>query len=351
MASARGYDSARPVPYDSSLWAPGEATRGARTAPLLSVQNLHVHFPTRFGVVRALNGISFDLQEGEALALVGESGCGKSVTALSLLRLLPSPGRIVSGHIWWQGSDLATAPERGMRGVRGKEIAMVFQDPMTSLNPVLTVGQLIGELLRLDGLDGESVRQRCLELLEIVRIPAPARIATSYAHQLSGGMRQRVIIAMAISRQPKLLVADEPTTALDVTIQAQILDLLRSLQKQFRMSLIIISHNFGVVSGISDRIAVMYGGHILEIGPSANILRAPRHPYSLGLLECVPRLGQKPKARLQTIEGAPPDPTAITAGCPFWPRCTYRRNPRCEVEPPILRGVGDQHLVACLYDV
>ncbi|HJT05655.1 MAG TPA: ABC transporter ATP-binding protein, partial [Stellaceae bacterium] len=262
-------------------------------APLLAIDDLRTHFFTRDGVVRAVDGVSFDVGAGETLAVVGESGCGKSVTALSVLRLVPSPpGRIVSGAIRFDGSDLLRLTEAEMRSIRGNAISMIFQEPMTSLNPVLTVARQIGETLRLhQGLDAAAAEQRAIEMLRLVRIPEPERRARQYPHELSGGMRQRVMIAMALACNPKLLIADEPTTALDVTIQAQILDLMRELKTRIDAAIILITHDLGVVAEMAQRVVVMYAGRKVEEAPVRDLFRRPRHPYTLGLLASVPRLG------------------------------------------------------------
>ncbi len=320
--------------------------------PLLEVDDLQTQFFTQDGVVKAVNGVSFSLNESEALGLVGESGCGKSVSALSLMRLIPTPpGRIVSGTVHFDGRDLLKLKEDDMRKVRGNDIAMIFQDPMTSLNPVLTVGRQIGEALELHkGMNGQAARKRTIELLELVGIPAAKSRVDDYPHQFSGGMRQRVMIAMALSCEPKLLIADEPTTALDVTIQAQILDLIKRLRQELGMAIIMITHDLGVVAGIADRINVMYAGYIVETGTVDEIFHNPRHPYTLGLLRSIPRIDEPRKEKLVPIEGLPPDLIDPPAGCPFQPRCPYAID-RCITENPSLEPVVPGHRIACWVDV
>jgi oligopeptide transport system ATP-binding protein len=310
-------------------------------ATLLQVKGLKTQFFTQDGVVNAVNGISYDLNEGETLGLVGESGCGKSVSVLSLMRLIPiPPGRIVGGEAWFQGRDLLSMDTEEIRTVRGNKIAMVFQDPMTSLNPVLTINQQVSEALELHlGMDKGQARQRSIELLELVRIPdAPGRI-DDYPHQFSGGMRQRAMIAMALSCNPQLLIADEPTTALDVTIQAQIIDLVRQLKEEIGMAVIWITHDLGVVAGLADRVNVMYAGYIIETGDVKDIYADPRHPYTLGLLGSIPRLDEQRRGKLTPIEGLPPDLIDMPPGCPFAPRCVYAID-RCLEENPELETPG-----------
>src|SRR5712671_1363260 len=306
---------------------------------LLEVKNLHTYFQTREGLVRAVEGVSFYLDRGELLGLVGESGCGKSMTALSIMRLVAAPGRIVAGEILFDGKNLLQLSNREMRAVRGNDIAMIFQDPMTSLNPVFTVGEQIAEALRLHrGLSRKAARAAAIEAMREVSIPDPALRADDYPHQLSGGMRQRVMIAMALACDPKLLIADEPTTALDVTIQAQILDLLNQLRKTRELAVLLITHDLGVVAEVAERVAVMYTGRIVEESPVDELFARPKHPYTEGLLRSVPKLTAKDvarKTRLQTIEGTVPRPTALPPGCHFEPRCPYRM-PRCrEGEIPL----------------
>jgi oligopeptide/dipeptide ABC transporter ATP-binding protein len=318
-------------------------------ATLLEVKNLTTEFVTRGGVVRAVDGVSWDVREGETVALVGESGCGKSVSALSVMRLVAAPaGRIVGGQVLFKGRDLLALSEEEMRRVRGREIAMVFQEPMTSLNPVLTIGRQLTEGLEIHlGLGRERARRRAEELLAMVGIPDPARRLTQYPHQFSGGMRQRMMIAMALACEPSLILADEPTTALDVTIQAQILELMRDLSRRFGVAMLIITHNLGVVARYADRVNVMYAGRIVERGSARAIYRDPRHPYTLGLLRSVPRLDEPRRARLEPIEGQPPDLTRLGRGCAFAPRCGFRVG-RCEAEAPALAAAdGEGHVAAC----
>src|SRR6195256_5392379 len=313
---------------------------------LLEVKNLATHFPTRAGLVRAVNGVSFHLDQGELLGLVGESGCGKSMTALSIMRLISPPGKIVAGEILFQGKNLLELSNAEMRDVRGNDIAMIFQDPMTSLNPVFTVGEQIAEALRLHrGLSRKQARAAAIEAMREVSIPDPALRADDYPHQLSGGMRQRVMIAMALACDPKVLIADEPTTALDVTIQAQILELLNGLRKTRELAVLLITHDLGVVAEVAERVAVMYTGKIVEESPVEELFARPKHPYTEGLLRSVPKLTAEDvikKERLATIEGTVPSPTDLPPGCHFAPRCPYRL-PRCtEGEIPLYdlaRGV------------
>jgi len=320
-------------------------------ATVLSVEDLAVTFRTPAGPLRAVRGVSFTLGEAETLAIVGESGCGKSVTALSLLRLLPSPPAEVSGAVRFEGEDLMAMPEEAMREVRGRRIAMVFQDPMSSLNPVRTIGVQMEEVLRVHlGLGRGAARRRSADLLDSVGIPAPEHRLDSYPHQLSGGMRQRVMIAMALSCEPRVLVADEPTTALDVSIQAQILELLRTVTAEHGTALILISHDLSVVAGLADRIAVMYAGHIMETGPTGAVFAHPHHPYAKGLLECIPRLDRPLTRRLLSIEGGLPDPHRASAGCPFAPRCEFVMD-RCLTQMPPLEAKAPDQLAACWADL
>jgi len=321
-------------------------------ATLLQVKDLRTHFFTDEGVVRAVDGISYDVQEGETMGLVGESGCGKSVSALSILRLIPSPpGKIVGGEVWFDGQDLLKVDEDEIRHVRGNRIAMIFQEPMTSLNPVLTIGRQITEALELHlKMNRNAANGRAAELLEMVGIPEAHTRLDDYPHQFSGGMRQRVMIAMALSCNPKLLLADEPTTALDVTIQAQILEILARLSSEFGTAVIIITHNLGVVARYADRVNVMYAGKIVESGSAREIYGRPRHPYTLGLLRSVPRLDEARRDKLVPIEGLPPDLANIPPGCSFYPRCAYRID-RCRQEEPPLMLVDAQHYAACWVDV
>jgi oligopeptide transport system ATP-binding protein len=319
---------------------------------LLQVKGLRTEFHTQDGVVHAVNGISYDLAEGETLGIVGESGCGKSVGVLSIMRLIPQPpGKIVGGEVLFGGRDLLKISEAEMRQVRGNKIAMVFQDPMTSLNPVLTINQQVSEALQLHlGMDKAQARKRTIELLEMVNIPRAAERIDDYPHQFSGGMRQRVMIAMALSCNPQLLIADEPTTALDVTIQAQITDIVKRLRQELGMAIIWITHDLGVVAGLADRVIVMYAGFIIEKADVKDLYADPRHPYTLGLLRSIPRLDAARKSKLTPIEGLPPDLIQMPAGCPFEPRCTYAIE-RCKHENPQLESVARRHEVACWVDV
>jgi len=323
----------------------------ATPATVLSVEDLAVTFRTPAGPLRAVRGVSFALGEAETLAIVGESGCGKSVTALSLLRLLPTPPAEVSGAVRFEGADLLAMPEEAMREVRGRRIAMVFQDPMSSLNPVRTIGVQMEEVLRVHlGMGRGAARRRSAELLGSVGIPAPDRQLDGYPHQLSGGMRQRVMIAMALSCEPRVLIADEPTTALDVSIQAQILELLRTVTAEHRTAMILISHDLSVVAGLADRIAVMYAGHVMETGPTGSVFAHPRHPYAKGLLECIPRLDQPLARRLLSIEGGLPDLRGAAAGCPFADRCEFVMD-RCRTDMPALEAKAPGQLAACWADL
>src|SRR3954466_4555050 len=318
---------------------------------LLEVRNLHTYFQTREGLVCAVAGVSFHLDRGELLGLVGESGCGKSMTALSVMRLIAPPGKIVNGEILFDGKDLLKLSDSEMREMRGDDIAMIFQDPMTSLNPVFTVGDQIGEALRLRRkLSRKQARQATIEAMREVAIPDPARRVDDYPHQLSGGMRQRVMIAMALACDPKLLIADEPTTALDVTIQAQILELLNDLRRTRELAILLITHDLGVVAEVADRVAVMYTGKIVEESPVDELFARPKHPYTEGLLRSVPKLTARDVAkaeRLQTIEGMVPRPTALPPGCHFEPRCPYRM-PRCREEEIPLYPAGEGVTVRCV---
>jgi len=318
--------------------------------PLLEVRDLRTQFFTQDGVVKAVDGVSFHLMPGETLGLVGESGCGKSITALSIMRLIPSPpGKIVSGEIIFEGEDILRMNDDEMRSIRGRKIAMIFQDPMTSLNPVLTINRQISEALELHlGMSKQQARQRAIELLKMVGIPNAEQRVDQYPHQFSGGMRQRVMIAMALSCNPSLLIADEPTTALDVTIQAQILDLIRTLQHEHNTALILITHDLGVVAGMTDRINVMYAGHIVETAPTEELFENPRHPYTVGLLNSIPRLDAPRKERLNPIRGLPPDLIDLPDMCPFVPRCDLAREKCSEKNPPLF-DVNPVHRSACWY--
>ncbi|MBM3643087.1 MAG: ABC transporter ATP-binding protein [Alphaproteobacteria bacterium] len=317
-------------------------------ARLLSVKGLSTEFRTDRGTVRAVDDVSFDLAAGETLAIVGESGSGKSVTALSVLRLIPTPpGRISSGEVLFEGRDLLKLDEREIRAIRGNRIAMIFQEPMSSLNPSLTVGLQIAEPVQLHRkAPWAAALDKAGELLERVRLPDARSRLSSYPHQFSGGMRQRAMIAMALACQPQLIIADEPTTALDVTVQAQILALLKELTRAANSALILITHDLGVVARYADRVCVMYGGRVAEMGPAREIYAHPRHPYTIGLMASVPRLDQEAGSRLVPIEGQPPDLSRLPPGCAFQPRCRFATE-RCRVERPPLVSTGPDHLSAC----
>ncbi len=323
----------------------------ASSEPLLAVDDLRVQFWTYGGTVYAVNGISFDLAAGETLGIVGESGCGKSVTALALLGLLPRAGRVKSGRALMDGRDLLQLSDRELRRLRGRQIAMIFQDPMTSLNPVLTIGRQLREPLETHfGLSRKEATQRAAELIDRVGIPSAGARLRDYPHQFSGGMRQRAMIAMALACEPKLLIADEPTTALDVTIQAQILDLLRSLVAEENAALILITHDLGVVAGMCERVNVMYAGLFMETGSADQLFGSPRHPYTLGLLQSVPRLDAARRARLQPIEGAPRNMLSPPTACPFQPRCRFEVE-QSRLEVPPLVEIERGHKVACFNPV
>ncbi|HZR95444.1 MAG TPA: ABC transporter ATP-binding protein [Gaiellaceae bacterium] len=315
--------------------------------PLLEVENLKTYFKSRRGDVRAVDGVTFAVERGLTLGIVGESGCGKSVTALSVMGLLTPNARIVDGAIRFDGRDLTRLSERELEDVRGRQIAMIFQDPMTSLNPTLTIGTQLTETMKrhLD-MSTDAARKRAIELLEEVHIPNARQRLDDYPHRYSGGMRQRVMIAIALSCRPKLILADEPTTALDVTIQAQLLELMRGLSREFGVALVMITHNLGVVARYADRVNVMYAGKIVESGAAADIYRDPRHPYTIGLLHSVPRLDQPRRTRLEPIEGQPPDLWALPPGCSFRPRCRYAIE-KCAREVPALRSAASGHDAAC----
>jgi oligopeptide transport system ATP-binding protein len=322
-------------------------------APLLEVRNLKVQFKTQDGVVNAVNDVSFHLERGETLGIVGESGSGKSVTSLAIMRLIPNPpGKIVGGQIIFDGENLLDYSEEEMRHVRGNRIAMIFQDPMTSLNPVLTIGRQITESLELHmKLTGNEARKRAVELLSMVGIPSASRRLDDYPHQFSGGMRQRVMIAMGLSCNPELLIADEPTTALDVTIQAQILDLINRLKNETGTAVILITHDLGVVAGMADRVHVMYAGGVVEESVTQEVFANPRMPYTIGLLRSIPRLDEQQGRKLTPIRGLPPDLINLPAVCPFSPRCDYFVAGKCDQEVPPLRPVGPDHRAACLFDI
>jgi len=315
---------------------------------LLDVRGLRTHFHTSAGVIRAVDGVSWDVRKGETVALVGESGCGKSVSALSVMRLVSAPaGRIVDGEILFRGRNLLALSEEEMRRVRGREIGMIFQEPMTSLNPVLTIGRQLTETVETHlAMTSAQAQARAVELLSLVGIPEGARRLRQFPHQFSGGMRQRIMIAMALACDPALVLADEPTTALDVTIQAQILELMKSLSRRLGAAIMMITHNLGVVARYADRVNVMYAGKIVERGTAREIYANPRHPYTLGLLRSVPRLDEPRRAKLQPIPGQPPDLSRLPGGCSFAPRCAYAID-RCREEEPGLDPVAADHLSAC----
>lgn len=321
---------------------------------LLEINDLQTQFPTRAGLVRSVNGVSFYIDEGELLGLVGESGCGKSITALSIMRLIASPGGIAGGSIKFKGEEITTASDERMREIRGNDIAMIFQDPMTSLNPVYTVGEQIAEALRLHRkLDKKQAWDAAIEAMKEVSIPSPERRVNDYPHQLSGGMRQRVMIAMALACDPELLIADEPTTALDVTIQAQILELLDNLRKTRKLAVLLITHDLGVIAETADRVCVMYTGKIVEESGVDEIFAKPKHPYTQGLLKSVPKLsvGEIAKeTRLQTIEGTVPSPTNLPEGCHFAPRCPYRMERCVHGEIPLYELPNNVKVRCVLYD-
>ena len=317
-------------------------------AALLEIENLQTHFFTSAGVVKAVDGVSYAVKEGETVAVVGESGCGKSVTAMSILRLIPwPPGKIVGGKIRFDGKELLDLDDSAIRDIRGRDIGMIFQEPMTSLNPVLTIGvQLTETILAHTEISQDDATKRALELLGMVGIAEPETRLEQYPHHLSGGMRQRVMIAMALSCDPKLVIADEPTTALDVTIQAQILELMKDLTKRLGVAMIIITHNLGVVARYADRVNVMYAGRIIESGSAHDIYHKPRHPYTLALLKSIPRMDQARQAKLDPVDGQPPDLSQLDDGCPFRPRCKFVID-KCENSYPALEEIDQGHAVAC----
>ena len=317
--------------------------------PILEIKNLKTRFFTTDGVVKAVNDVSYSMESGEILGVVGESGCGKSVHALSIMQLIPDPpGKITGGEIWFDGRNLLGLDEREMQKIRGREIAMIFQDPMTSLNPVFTVGYQIVESLRLhNDMTKEEARKRAGELLALVGIPGDEERLNDYPHQFSGGMRQRAMIAMGLSCNPKLLIADEPTTALDVTIQAQIVDLVKKLQKELGMAIMWITHDLGVVAEIAQWINVMYAGSIIETGKVRNIYKKTKHPYTMGLLGSLPRIDDSPGTELTSIPGLPPDLLALPKGCAFAARCGYRNEKCVAQKPPLVEITGRDHAVAC----
>ena len=314
--------------------------------PLLEVHDLHTVFATKNGNVKAVDGVSLELNAGETLGIVGESGSGKSVTALSVMRL-QRPGKIVGGSVIYKGRDLTKATEGEMREIRGQDIAMIFQDPMTSLNPVFRTGWQVAEPVRLHhGIDKVKAMAVAISMLAKVGIPAPATRARDYPHQFSGGMRQRAMIAMGLTTTPKVLIADEPTTALDVTIQAQILDLLRNVNRDFGTATILITHNLGVVAGMCERVMVMYAGRVVESGPTVDVFAHPKHPYTWSLLRSIPRLDAERHEPLKPIDGLPPDLIDLPSGCAFHPRCQFKVE-RCSRDTPVLNRVGETQLAAC----
>jgi len=319
-------------------------------AQLIEVKNLHTSFFTPDGEVKAVDGVSLEIAEGKTLGLVGESGCGKSVTALSVMRLVPSPpGKVVGGEILYRGRDLLKLDGEAMRKIRGNEISMIFQEPMTSLNPVFTIGNQIGEAIRLhQGLGRKETRQKTIEMLRLVKIADPEQRIDDYPHQLSGGMRQRVMIAMALSCNPSLLIADEPTTALDVTIQAQILELMKELQQKLGMSLLLITHDLGVVAEQADEVAIMYAGKVVERAKAKEIFDRPLHPYTVGLLNSLPGAGNHKKKRLDAIPGMVPSPLELPGGCRFRDRCPKAAGICAEAEPELAEK-GKEHWAACYF--
>ncbi len=322
---------------------------------LLKVENLKTQFKTDAGLVKAVDGISYHVDEQEIVGLVGESGCGKSVSQLSVMQLIPTPpGKVTDGNVIFEGQDLLRFEAKGaeMRSVRGAKIAMIFQEPMTSLNPVLTIGRQLTEMLELHlGMDTEAARERAIELLRLVGIPSAESRVDDYPHQFSGGMRQRVMIAMALSCHPRILIADEPTTALDVTTQAQLMELMKDMVERFRASLVIVTHNLGVIARYAQRIYIMYAGRIVEAGTCKDIFADPHHPYTIGLLKCIPRLDEEKGKKLVPIVGLPPNLINMPPTCAFLPRCPYRTE-KCKREPwPELKLIDGQHCAACYADI
>ncbi|MBW6472829.1 MAG: ABC transporter ATP-binding protein [Anaerolineaceae bacterium] len=320
-------------------------------ADLLKVSDLETQFRTREGVVHAVNGVSFDLKEGETLGIVGESGCGKSVTVMSVLRLIPTPpGKIVAGEAIFRGKDLLKMSDEEIRHIRGAQISMVFQDPMTSFNPVLTIGRQVAEPLEIhQGMNRRQAYDRVTEMLDLVGIPKSRDRLNDYPHQFSGGMRQRVMIAMSLVCNPSILIADEPTTALDVTIQAQIIELIKELRDKLGMAIIWITHDLGVIAGLADRVLVMYGGYFIETAPVKSLYATPTHPYTLGLINSLPRVDSDVQCRLESIDGLPPILMEKPNNCPFAPRCTYVKE-RCYQENPMLMETSEDHFTACWVD-
>jgi peptide/nickel transport system ATP-binding protein/oligopeptide transport system ATP-binding protein len=315
---------------------------------LLEVRDLRTYFYTDDGVVKAVDGVEFEVKAGETIGIVGESGCGKSITAMSILRLIQSPpGKIVSGEILFEGEDLTKVSEKRIREIRGNSISMIFQEPMTSLNPVFTAGYQIEEILKLhQNLDEKEAREKAIEMIRMVGIPNPERIADEYPHQLSGGMRQRIMIAMALACRPKMLIADEPTTALDVTIQAQILDLMNDLKEKLNTSIMLITHDLGVIAEMADHVIVMYSGKVVEDAPTIELFENPKHPYTIGLMSSIPSLAKEGQ-RLETIPGVVPNPLYLPKGCYFHPRCKYATSECREVQPELVE-IAPGHKSACL---
>jgi len=326
-------------------------TSEANNGRILEVKDLKTYFYTRDGTVKAVDGLSYHVDKGECVGLVGESACGKSVSAMSVLRLIPyPPGIIVGGEILFKGEDLLQVTEERMRAIRGNQIAMVFQEPTTSLNPVLTVGRQISELLELHrGMERKTALSESVRLLKLVGIPDSERRIKDYPHQFSGGMQQRIMIAMALSCKPELIIADEPTTSLDVTVQAQVLEIIEGLRAEFGTAVMIITHNLGAVARYVDRVNVMYAGALVETGPTEEIYANPKHPYTLGLLASVPSLDSPRKESLRIIKGLPPNLARLPKGCSFAPRCAYAMD-RCREEKPVLEKVGEGHYRSCFYD-
>ena len=318
--------------------------------PLLSIQDLKTHFVSKRGVAKAVDGVSLDVSAESTLGIVGESGSGKTVTCLSVMDLLPASGRIAGGKVLFRGNDLVQMSEVEHRRIRGQEIGMVFQDPMTSLNPFLTIGDQVAEPIEVhERCSRREAKVRAIQMLEMVGIPEAERRFNEYPHRFSGGMRQRVMIAMALIAKPKLLIADEPTTALDVTIQAQVLEIFRKMKSELGTSIILVTHNLGIVAGLADYVAVMYAGRVVEYATTDELFANPRHPYTIALLKTVPRI-DNPEASVQAIPGGPPDLTRMPAGCAFYDRCTSRVD-RCLMEPPALVHIGGEHKVSCWVDV
>jgi len=319
---------------------------------ILDIQNLRTTFATQEGLVHAVNGITYQLHSGETLGVVGESGCGKSVSMLSVMRLLEiPPAKIMADAIYFKGENLMEIPDTEMRKIRGSKIAMIFQDPMTSLNPVLTIGFQIKEPLKLHlGMDDTAAEARAAELLKLVGIPDAESRLDDYPHQFSGGMRQRAMIAISLACNPTLLIADEPTTALDVTIQAQLVELVKGLQAELGMALIWITHDLGVVAGLAERVVVMYAGFVVEDAPVDSLYEDPRHPYTFSLLKSLPKITEKPGDKLETIEGLPPDLLELPVGCPFVPRCSFAKD-KCKQENPPLEEISLDHRIACWVDI